>query len=112
MLIFAVILFVAGCAPKYKIITDPPGAKVTINGEWVGETPIEAKVHCATWGGRPIIDIRKDGFQTISGQELKFEPHVGIILADALLFWPALFLNSQCPKDEYNFKLEPVVASK
>ena len=96
-----------GCS-TYKVITDPPGADVTINGEYSGKSPVEAKADCKTWGGRPVVDIKMPGYTPIVGQALEFEPGVKTIIADAIFFWPALFLNSQCPKDSYTLKLWPV----
>jgi hypothetical protein len=100
-----IVSIMAGCS-TYKIITDPPGADISINGEYVGKSPVEAKANCATWGGRPLVDARKDGFIPITGQKLEFEPSIGIILADILL-WPLLFINANCPKDSYTLKLFP-----
>lgn len=39
------VCMLTGCA-SYKVITDPPGADVIINGEYMGKSPVEAKAHC------------------------------------------------------------------
>lgn len=106
IIITASVLFLAGCASTCKIITEPPGAKVTMNGEFIGESPVTVKVPCATWGDRPTVNFDKPGFQPVKSQQLNFEPHAGHIVADLLLFGPALLFNANCVKDQYVFRLE------
>ena len=103
-LIFMLVVM-SGCV-KYTVIADPPGADVTINGEYYGKSPVTAKADCRTWGDRPIVDIRKEGYTPINGKILPYETNFWVILAD-IPIWPAIFLNSQCPQNTYTLKLWP-----
>src|ERR1700678_4001382 len=51
-----------GCVErKMTIVTDPPGAKVTINGQDKGFSPV---IHSFTYYGKYRIELQKDGYQT------------------------------------------------
>lgn len=97
---------ITGCAQTYIVRTTPTQADVKINGEYKGKSPVASETNCRTWGGRPKVEISKPGYKTTK-ETLSFEPSVGIIIVDVLLFWPLVFLNAECPKDDYNFMLEP-----
>lgn len=101
-------LVTIGCS-KYKVITDPPGARVFINGEYIGVSPIEAKAECKNWD-RPIISIKKEGFEPIPNTKLSYETSWKLVLLE-IPIWPAIFFNSECPKDEYHFVLDPIQAA-
>ena len=46
---------------KMTIVTDPPGAKVTINGREVGFSPVN---YSFIYYGKYRIMLQKDGYQT------------------------------------------------
>lgn len=58
-----VLLTVGGCVERTaKVITDPPGALVTINDEEVGVSPVKFSF---TWYGDYDIILRKPGYETL-----------------------------------------------
>lgn len=60
----AALLLAAACAVdrRFKIVTEPPGADVTVDGKYLGESPLV--LHFAHYGDRRIR-ISKRGFSTI-----------------------------------------------
>lgn len=66
LLIFGILLITA-CTPSHYDITfdsEPSGAKVYVEGEYVGLTPITTKVSTERirWGATQVI-YKKDGYQ-------------------------------------------------
>ena len=110
LLFTSLLILLFGCTPKYTINTEPSNAIVKVNGEYLGKSPVVGETHCRTFG-RPEIEISKEG-HTTHKSKLEFEPSVGNIILDILLFWPLVFLNADCPKDEYHFLLDPIVVQK
>jgi hypothetical protein len=46
---------------KLRVVSDPPGAEITLDGESVGETPLELDVEA----GMHLISVRKKGHGTV-----------------------------------------------
>jgi len=66
VLFFIGILFLfSGCTMVLVVDTEPPGAKVFLDGNYVGETPLRTQVESIADGiDTPrTIDIKKDGFK-------------------------------------------------
>lgn len=103
--VVALIFVVAGCAYSKTYVVDsyPSGALVSVNGEFAGKTPITRTSVCSTFS-RPDVVVTKDGYHAVSS--LEYEPHIGNIVLDAIVFWPILFLNAECPKDHYTIMLQ------
>jgi hypothetical protein len=63
----AAALMCAGCSlfgPRTQMLTissDPPGAKVLVNGEAAGDAPLQVRVQR---GEDALIEVRKPGYQT------------------------------------------------
>ena len=63
----SLLLLVSGCVERrIKIVSDPPGAKVLLDGVEKGQTPIE--IPFTFYGTREII-IYRDGYQVFSRLE-------------------------------------------
>ena len=112
--ILVVILVVASslgvlsaCARTVRITSEPVGAIVRVDGIYRGETPTTAPMHCATWGKRPTVEIHKAGYSKVT-TEVAYHPDLRNIVLDALLFYPALLFNANCPESEYHFLLEKI----
>jgi hypothetical protein len=63
----------AGCGVRRTLVvnSDPPGALVYLNREEVGRTPLE---HDFTWYGEYDVQLRKEGYQTVSATEWVVAP--------------------------------------
>jgi hypothetical protein len=102
MLVFSI--FCVGCSTAVRIVTDPPEAKVYLNQQTVGNTPINTDLTNLVWEDFNIR-IEKPGYKTLSGK-LQKEFKVGAFIG-GLFIWP-LLLWCYGPKDYQVFELEPV----
>ena len=103
-----------GCSTTSAIRTNPPGAKVYLKGEYLGESPVSAKLKDGFVGADYHVRITKDGYEP---QEFKLEQHLsaGLITLDAITCLPTLgimcyviALNGQRHEDEYVVPLAPL----
>ncbi len=109
--ILACLVASLGCATETTIRTMPPGAKVTINNQLVGISPVEYSVRKYDWpaDNRFRYHIEREGCAPKDGE---FSGHVsaGAIVRSVLL-WAGLSLiwdNTMVfPDDEMFFQLEP-----
>lgn len=76
----AVAFFAAtGCAHRVLIQSDPPGARIYVDGQLEGESPVVVERRSST-GGRMRITAQLENFQT----------EEAIVEADQWFAWPAL----------------------
>jgi len=83
-LIMIVILFLSGCATtKVNINTNVEGAKVTIDGKVIGETPINSTKLKNSSGKEYHVIIEKEGYKTYQGS-LRKELNTGAVVSVAI----------------------------
>ena len=102
IVLVAVLLF-SGCSTVTTFESTPSGAKVYLDGELIGETPLEVKL--SNFIGNPyVLELKKDGYPTFK-TSINKEPKVGPILVGACTgFLPAL-LWCYGPKSSYSYEL-------
>ncbi|MEM7807443.1 MAG: PEGA domain-containing protein [Planctomycetota bacterium] len=62
-LLLLVLVVSTGCVERrMKLLSQPPGALVFVNGEEVGRTPVKVPF---TWYGNYDVVLRKEGFATL-----------------------------------------------
>ncbi|GAI46369.1 unnamed protein product, partial [marine sediment metagenome] len=94
----------AGCTTTVLIDSKPSGAKVYLDNEEVGTTPVKARVKVGTKGSSHTVVLEKDG--------RRFETHLknthltktNLVLS-VLFFAPALFFTWQPEQDSYTFEM-------
>jgi hypothetical protein len=96
--------FLAACASATTIRSVPSGAKVYLNGEYVGETPfVHEDMDIA--GTSKRVKLTHDGYRdqvgTIRKEELKVMP---LVVGLCCLLIPLLWVTGY--PDEYRFILE------
>lgn len=70
--ILLISLAVTGCVRRTMVIkSDPPGALIYMNGQEIGRTPIKRDF---TWYGTYDVQVRKEGYETISTQTKVIAP--------------------------------------
>lgn len=88
-------LSLGGCATILKgtheevaFISDPSGAKVFVNGQYIGITPVKANLDART---TYAVDFKKDGYESRSAA-LHSSTSGGLVILDILFgFWPIIF---------------------
>ena len=103
LLLFAMFLL-EGCLQTSRINTDPPGARVSLNGAPLGKTP----VYYSTRAGIPktyFLEIDKPGYKPV---ETKVESNYRADISLALLL-PGIvpYFFSARLEDEYKYSLIP-----
>jgi TolB-like protein len=95
----------AGCSSTVSFMSEPPGAKLYINGALEGETPCRVMLQ---WNTFSVFQVKleKEGYHPYITR-LEGEPKWVYIVID-LLFWPLLLVNAYGPKPYYTFGLRPL----
>lgn len=107
-------LAAGGCYTNAIINTEPPGAKVYVQWQYSGLSPVKVKLKDGFIDGtRYYMRVEKPGFkkqETVLAQDIS----AGGIVTDVLLLFPTLFysaylcaLNCQRHRSHYEFLLEP-----
>jgi len=103
----AVILF-ASCSSSTMIVSNPPKAKLYVDGEMVGETPYR---HTDTKivGSTIDIKIEKEGYKPLITEITKNEEaDIGAIIGGLFVWVPFLWTLKYSPSHTYN--LQPLAA--
>jgi PEGA domain len=104
----------SGCYTSSVIRTDPPGAKVYVQWQYAGLSPVKLRLKDGFIDGtRYYVRVEKTGYkkqEAVLAQDIS----AGGIVADVLLLVPTLFfspylcaLNCQRHRAAYDFVLEP-----
>jgi TolB-like protein len=104
-ILLGVAVLAAGCQSTVHFRSQPPGAKLFVNGALKGETPCRVMLKWTTLT-EFRIRLEKEGYQSYVAR-LEGEPKWGYIIID-ILFWPLLLINAYGPKPYYDFTLRPV----
>jgi hypothetical protein len=93
--------FASGCASTTLIRTEPPGAKVYLNGELAGRTPLpmtDTKIVGSTTYVRFVMDGYQP-FDTVIIRNEMFDP--GACLGGVLVLFPFLWIMGYKPDHYY-----------
>ena len=71
--------FLLGCASSTLIKSDPPGAKLYLNGQDLGETPYTYSDTAAAGTIRTVI-LKKEGYKDFNGTIKREQLSVGALL--------------------------------
>jgi hypothetical protein len=98
-------LLFTGCASTSRMSSNPEGARVYVNGIYIGETPCVYRYRA----GLPetyILEVRKPGYKTITNATLDRTLRADVSLALLLLAIVPYFFSARL-EDQYIFELEP-----
>lgn len=101
-------IILASCSSTTMIVSNPPNAKLYIDGELVGETPYN---HCDSKivGNILNIKIEKEGYKPLITSITKNEEaDIGAIIGGLFLFFPYLWTLKYSPIHTYG--LLPITA--
>ncbi len=99
-------LLFAGCAQTCRINTNPEGAKVYINGVYIGESPTVYKYR----SGLPetyIVEIKKEGWKPLVNATIDRTLRADVSLLLLILVIVPYFFSARL-EDQYLFQLEPL----
>ncbi len=88
----AALLFFTSCASTTTIMSRPPGAKVFINGEYIGETPVNYS-DTKILGSANHVVLEKDGYEnlvTSFSRDEEFD--IGALIGGLFVWIPYLWI--------------------
>ncbi|MFO7851773.1 MAG: PEGA domain-containing protein [Bacteroidales bacterium] len=100
-LLLAMVFLFAGCVSTTMIQSDPPGAKLYLNGEPVGTTPY---THSDTKpvGSTNIVRLTKEGYEDLTTSFSRNEEvDVGAVIGGIFFLFPFLWTMKYKPFHNY-----------
>ena len=98
-----VFLFLCGCASTTFIKSNPPGAKVQVDGKPIGETPCFYE-DMAVAGTTRTLTLKKEGYRSYDGYIKREKFSVPILIAGIFLIVPFVWILEY--PAQYNFEME------
>jgi hypothetical protein len=95
--------FLFGCASSTLIKSNPPGAKLYLEGQLKGETPYTYADRAAA-GAMRSVTLKKEGYKEFNGHIKREELSVGALILGILVLWPLLIWVLEYPP-EYTFEM-------
>jgi hypothetical protein len=95
--------FLFGCASSTLIKSNPPGAKLYLEGQLKGETPYTYADRSAA-GTMRTVTLKKEGYKDFNGHIKREELSVGALILGILVLWPLLIWVLEYPP-EYTFEM-------
>jgi len=100
MMIF---FFLFGCASATVIKSNPPGAKLYLDGQPQGETPYTYTDKAAAGTSRAVT-LKKEGYTDLTGRIRREKLSVPALIAGIFLIVPLIWVLEYPP--EYTFEME------
>jgi hypothetical protein len=97
------LFFLSGCASTTFIKSNPPGAKMQVDGKPIGETP-HFYTDMAVAGTIRTVTLRKEGYKDYNGYIRREKFSVPILIAGIFLIVPLVWIL-EYPL-QYNFEME------
>ncbi|MBI5827539.1 MAG: PEGA domain-containing protein [Deltaproteobacteria bacterium] len=102
--VITIVVFVSGCASTTLIKTVPDSAKVHVDGQLIGYSPVSYS-DTAVSGTTKTVLLKKEGYKDKTGLIRKEEAQVGPIIGGLFFLFP--FIWTLGYPDSYTFELEP-----
>ena len=98
-----VLIFLLGCASTTLIKSNPPGAKLRLDGKVVGETP-HFYTDKAVAGTMKTVTLKKEGYKDFSSTIKREELSVPALIGGIFLIVPLAWILEY--PTQYNFEME------
>ena len=98
-----VFFFLLGCASSTLIKSNPPGAKLYLDGQVQGETPYTYSDK-AVAGTMRTVTLKKEGYKDFNGTIKRGQLSVGALIGGIFLLIPLIWILEYPP--QYNFEME------
>ena len=103
--LFFILISLSSCSSVTMIKSEPNGAKVYLNDNYVGNTPYKMEDSKISFS-RTFVRIEKDGYKTLETYITKDEDvNVGAIVGGVIFWFPFLWTMSYMP--EHIYELTP-----
>lgn len=97
----ALLLLLSSCVSTTTIMSRPPGAKVFINNEYVGETPVSYS-DTKIVGSLNYVSLEKEGYENLETSFSRTEEaDIGAIIGGIFIWIPFLWVMKYKPKRTY-----------
>ena len=94
-------IFLTSCASSTRIVSEPPGAKVYLDGEYVGQTPYTMR-DTKIVGSCTDVTLKKEGYKEFYTSICRNEKaDVGAIIGGLLFLVPFLWTMKYKPVHRY-----------
>lgn len=100
----ALVILITSCSSTTLIQSDPTGAKLYVDGEYVGRTPYP---HADTkiTGSPTQIRIEKEGYEDFHAVIIRSEEFDPVAIVTGIFFWvPLLWIMKYKPMRTYELK--------
>jgi hypothetical protein len=98
-----VFLFLFGCASTTLIKSNPPGAKLQVDGQVVGETP-QFYTDKAAAGTVKTVTLKKEGYKDFNGLIRREKLLVPVLIGGIFLIVPFIWILEY--PSQYSFEME------
>jgi hypothetical protein len=98
----AAFFFLFGCASATLIKSNPPGAKLYLEGQLKGETPYTYADRAAA-GTMRTVTLKKEGYKDFTGHIKREQLSVGALIGAIFLLFPLIWILEYPP--EYTFEM-------
>lgn len=95
--------FLLGCASSTLIKSNPPGAKLYLDGQVQGETPYTYSDKAAA-GTTRTVTLKYEGYKDFNGTIKREQLSVGALIGGIFLLVPFIWILEYPP--QYNFEME------
>ncbi len=104
LVFLAAVIFLSSCSSTTVIQSIPSGAKLYLNGEPLGYTPVEY-TDSKIVGSSNLVKLEKEGFQPLVTSFSKDEEvHIGALIGGIFFLFPFLWLMKYKPTHTYELK--------
>ncbi len=111
-LLLALMLLVSSCASTTLIQSQPSGARLYLNGEYVGKTPYTHR-DTKIVGTCTTVRIEEEGYEMFHGNFCRNEEaDVGAIIGGVFFLFPFLWTMKYKPDRTYELRSEPDAVEK
>jgi hypothetical protein len=98
-----VFFFLFGCASTTYVKSNPPGARLQVDGQFLGETP-KFYTDKAVAGTTRSVTLKKEGYKDFNGYLKREKLSIPILIGGILLIVPLVWVLEY--PSQYNFEME------
>lgn len=103
--LITVFFFLLGCASATVVKSNPPAAKLYLDGQLKGETPYTYSDGAAA-GTMRTVTLKKEGYKDFTGHIKREQLSVGALIGGIFLLVPLIWVLEYPP--EYTFEMEKI----